>query len=254
VQRSSEVTVSAHQPRGNQQPKGNQQPRSNRRPSDGRRRGRTITAVPAGTLPRWVRDEITHSTPRDRREAAFRHLEEAIGQFADERYRPAIDNLDRAKALAPRAATVRELLGLASYYSERWEPALQELRAFRRLSGETIHMPVEMDCQRALKRWSGVEKTWELFGELGGDHDTELEAAVVYASYLLDRGRVAEAWKVIKPGRLVSPAPESELRRWFVAARVALAAGDRQAASKFVNAIAKQDPHLPGLEELQARL
>jgi hypothetical protein len=121
---------------------------NHRRPHDrqtprsgvGRRRPRTITAVPGGTLPRWVRDEITRSTPKDRRAAAIRLLADAAEEFADRRFRQAVHHLQDAKALAPRSATIRELLGLSSYNLDRWDQALRELRAFRRLSGETIHM------------------------------------------------------------------------------------------------------------------
>jgi hypothetical protein len=182
------------------------------------------------------------------------HLEAGINRFADHRYRAAIEELSAVKALSPRAALARELLGLSHYYLENWAPALQELRAYRRLSGETVHMPVEIDCLRALRKSADVEKAYALFRELGGDKDTEREAAVVYASYLLDQKRVHEAWRIIKPGRLVSPAPESELRRWFVAARVALAAGDKDAARKLVDAIAKQQASMPGLADLRSQL
>lgn len=247
----------------------NRDPNQGKRPSSGRSSGRaggggprqpdgrprrTITSVPAGDLPRWVRDEITRSTSKDRREASLRHLEKGVAQFAEERYRAAIDSLAAAKALSPRAGTVRELLGLSAYYAERWDQALAELRAFRRITGDTSHMPVEMDALRALRRPADVEKTWNLFRELGGDRDSEREAAVVYASHLLDQGRVADAWRIIKPGRLVSPAPASELRRWFVAAKVALAADDKEAASKLIEAIAREDASLPGLDELRSQI
>jgi hypothetical protein len=185
---------------------------------------------------------------------ALRHLEEGISHYADDRFRLAIDHLGQAKALSPRSATIRELLGLSNYYAEHWLPALQELRAFRRFTGETIHMPVEMDCLRALGRWADVDKTFSLFRELGGDRDTEREAAVVYASHLLDRGRIADAWRVVKPGRLVPSSPESEVRRWFVAARVALAAGDKETARRLAAAVAREQPAMPGLENLQAAL
>jgi tetratricopeptide (TPR) repeat protein len=217
-------------------------------------RPRTITAVPDGTLPKWVRDEVTRATPKDRRDAAIRQLELGIAHYAEERYKRAIDHLGQAKALAPQSSIIRELLGLSAYYAEQWLPALQELRAFRRFTGETIHMPVEMDSLRALGRTADVDKTWELFVELGGDRDTQREAAVVYASHLLDKGRVADAWRIIRPGRLVSPAADSEVRRWFVAARVAMAAGDKEAAGRLIAAVAREDPAMPGLAELQAEL
>lgn len=217
-------------------------------------RPRTITAVPDGTLPKWVRDEVVRATPKDRRDAAIRQLELGIAHYAEERYKRAIDHLGQAKALAPQSSIIRELLGLSAYYAEQWLPALQELRAFRRFTGETIHMPVEIDSLRALGRSTDVDKTWELFIELGGDRDTQREAAVVYASHLLDKGRIADAWRIIRPGRLVSPASESEVRRWFVAARVAIAAGDKESAGRLIAAVAKEDPALPGLAELQAEL
>jgi len=197
---------------------------------------------------------VIRATPKERRDAAVRQLEVGIAHYAEERYKRAMDHLSQAKALAPQSSIIRELLGLASYYAEQWLPALQELRAFRRFTGETIHMPVEMDSLRALGRSADVDKTWELFGELGGDRDTQREAAVVYASHLLDKGRLDDAWRVIKPGRLVSPAAESEVRRWFVAARVAVAAGDKDAAARLIAAVAREDPSLPGLDELQAQL
>jgi hypothetical protein len=177
-------------------------------------------------------------------------LSRALEEFAEERFRASHSHLEKAKALAPRATTIRELLGLTAYYLERWEESLRELRAFRRMSGETTQMPVEMDCLRALGRPSDVDKTWSLFRELGGDRETDREARVVYASHLLDRGRVREAWHVIKPGRLVEQAPPNEVRRWFVAARVALAAGDAETGRRLVEAIRRRQPDLPGLDDL----
>ena len=197
---------------------------------------------------------MIRATPRDRRDAAIRQLELGIAHYAEERFKRAIDHLGQAKALAPQSSIIRELLGLSAYYAEQWLPALQELRAFRRFTGETMHMPVEMDALRALGRAADVDKTWGLFVELGGDRDTQREAAVVYASHLLDKGRIAEAWRIIKPGRLVSPAAESDVRRWFVAARVAMAAGDKESASRLIAAVAREDPALPGLAELQDQL
>jgi hypothetical protein len=214
------------------------------------RRG-AIVAAASGQLPGWVRDEVNRSTPKERREPALRLLSQGVAEFSDERYRAAAARLREAKALSPRAATIRELLGLSAYRAELWEEALRELRTFRRLTGDTSQMPAEMDALRALGRPADVDKTWQLFKELGGARDVELEARVVYASHLLDQGKVKPAWDVIKPGRLVASAGEAELRSWYVAAKVALAAGDRETARTITAAISKQAPSLEGLEELQ---
>src|SRR5690606_40200263 len=109
---------------------------------------------------------------------------------------------------------------------------LGELRTVRRVSGEASEVPVEIDCLRALGRTDDAEKTFRMLEDLDPRPETDDEARVVFASSLLDRGLVAEAWKVIKPGRLVANPRPSALRRWYVAARVAHAAGDPDAARR----------------------
>jgi uncharacterized protein HemY len=175
-------------------------------------------------------------------------------QFADERYKAAAVELRRAKELSSRAPTIRELLGLSAYRSQQWEEALRELRTYRRITGDLTHTPVELDCLRALGKDDGVEKTWRLIQDGDVRTDTQHEARVVYASYLLDKNRPRDAWAVIKPGRLVASPSEGELRRWFVAARVALAAGDKDAARKLLTALEKQETDFEGVEELREQL
>lgn len=219
-----------------------------------RRRHRTITSVSTGQLPKWVREEILRSTPKDRREPALSHLAAALESFGDERYRPALSDLRKAKELAPRSATVRELLGLSAYRTGQWEEALRELRTYRRITGDLIHLPVEMDCLRALGRKADVTKAWNILSEHEVSASIADEARVVYASFLLDEGKPREAWQVIKPGRLVAAPSPSELRRWYVAARVALEAGDTDAARRLLAALDEQDTDFEGIEELRQAL
>jgi len=209
--------------------------------------------VPGGDLPKWVKDEIQRSTPKDRRDPAIMHLAKAVQNYADERYPAALPDLRKAKLLAPRSSTVRELLGLAAYNTGAWEEALRELRTFRRISGDVIHMAVEMDCLRALDRGDDVTKTWELLNDLE-PKSVSHEARVVYASYLLDAGRPRDAWPVIKPGRLIAAPSAGELRRWFVAARVAVAAGDHDAARRIIAALDEQEVDFEGIDELRATI
>jgi tetratricopeptide (TPR) repeat protein len=201
-----------------------------------------------------VRDDIVRSTPKDRRDPALRHLASALESYADERYRPALAELRKAKELAPRSATVRELFGLSAYHTGQWEEALRELRTYRRITGDLIHVPVEMDCLRALGRKSDVTKTWDLLSSHDVSPAVSHEARVVYASFLLDEGKPRDAWDVIKPGRLVASPSEGELRRWYVAARVALEAGDPDAARRLLAALDEQDPDFEGIEELRQAL
>jgi thioredoxin-like negative regulator of GroEL len=219
-----------------------------------RKQHRTVTSVSSGQLPKWVREEIQRSTPKDRRDPALNHLAKALNQFADERYSAALPELRKAKTLAPRSSTVREMLGLSAYHTRQWEEALRELRTFRRITGDVIHMPVEMDCLRALGRPSDVTKTWNLLQELDSPASVGHEARVVYASFLLDQGQPRDAWQVIKPGRLVASPSPGELRRWYVAAKVAIAAGDKDAARRILAALDEQDPDFEGVDDLRAVL
>lgn len=214
----------------------------------------SITTVKGGQLPKWVRDEIQRSTPKDRREPAMAHLSKGMSEFADERYRAALPELRKAKKLTPRSSTVRELLGLSAYRSGEWEEGLRELRTFRRITGDLIHMPVEMDCLRALGRGEDVEKTWERIQEHDISATISHEARVVYASYLLDEGRPLDAWPVIKPKRLVASPTPGELRRWYVAARTAIEAGDADAARRIIAALDEQEVDFEGVDDLRDRL
>lgn len=213
-----------------------------------------MTSVKGGQLPKWVREEIIRSTPKDRREPALHHLGKGLEAFAEERYSAALNDLRKAKKLAPRSSTARELLGLSAYRSGQWEEALRELRTFRRITGDLIHYPVEMDCLRALGRTDDVTRAWERIEGEDLSPTVNHEARVVYASFLLDQGRPRDAWQVIKPGRLVASPSPGELRRWYVAAKVALAAGDTDAARRIVAALDEQDPDFEGVDELRRQL
>jgi len=223
-------------------------------PGTNRPAHKTITSVKGGQLPKWVRDEITRSTPKDRREPAIKLLTKALEAFVDERYPTALADLRKAKSLSPRSATIRELLGLSAYRTAKWEEGLRELRTFRRLTGDLIHYPVEMDCLRGLNRPDDVTRAWDRFQTYDVSTTINHEARVVYASFLLDRGRPHDAWAVIKPGRLVASPSQGELRRWFVAARVAMEAGDHDAARRLIAALDEQEPDFEGVDDLRRAL
>ena len=227
--------------------------RGGRDPSAGQ--GRPQLDLTAGSqLPRWIQEEVTRTTRKERRAAVLRSLESAAEAFASGKHGKAIDHAGRAKEASPSNATIREILALSLYRLGRWEPALKELRTFRRIAGETTHMPVEMDCLRALGRSDDVEKVWSDLKHLGGRPDTFREARVVYGSHLLDAGKPKEAWAVVNPKRLEGHPHEAELRQWYVAARVATHLGDTKSAAQITAAITAADPAFPGLDELEAAI
>ena len=205
-------------------------------------------------LPKWIQEEVTRTTRKERRAAVMQSLEAAAEAFAAARYGKAAEHAERAKKASSSNATIREILALSLYRLGRWEPALAELRAFRRIAGETTHMPVEMDCLRALERPEDIDKVWNELKHLGGRPDTFREARVVYGSHLLDAGRAKDAWQVVNPKRLGEHPHEAELRQWYVAARVAAHLGDDGSAGKILAAITAADPAFPGLDELESAI
>lgn len=208
--------------------------------------------VADGDLPRWIQDEVARVTAKARIPATLELLQSAARSFVAGRYGKALRDAEQAKELSPRDATIRELLGLSAYRLGRWELALRELRTFRRLAGDTTHMPVEMDVLRALERPDAVEDAWATFRRLGGDRFTDLEARVVYGSFLLDRGDARKSWQITGPKRLVNDPSESDLRVWYVASRAAARLGDEATARRLFEAIQTADPAFPGLDELEA--
>ncbi len=193
-------------------------------------------------------------TPRPRVPAAAHELEEAAVAFVGGRFAKARHHAEEAKALAPRLPAIREVLGLAAYRMGRWDQALTELRTYRRLSGDTTHLPIEMDVLRALDRPEEVEASHALLQRLGGSPAALDEGRVVYASFLLDQNRAREAWEVARPASLKATPSDEELRVWYVAARAAARLGDRSGSRRLYQAIVEADPGFPGLDELEAAL
>ncbi len=219
-------------------------------PTPATKRRRDLTGA-AANLPNWVIEELARVTPAGRVAGALEELGEASEAMAEGAYKRAVRHATRAKDLAPRDATVRETLGIAAYRSGDWRTALAELRTYRRLAGETTHLPVEMDALRALDRPGDVESSWKTLQERGGKPAVLKEGRVVYASHLIDRGELDRAWELVDPGAMKGNPFEEDLRLWYVAARVAALRGDVAKASAIRSAILGNDPAFPGIDELE---
>ena len=218
------------------------------RSGDGRRR--KAWDVSSGQLPNWVADELARTTPKAKLAAATAMLQDAAEAFAGGKHGRSLKLAQQAKELSPRDATVRELLALSAYRLGRWEQSLRELRTYRRYTGDSTHLAVEMDVLRAMDRPADVDAAWELLGRLGASREARNEAKVVYAAHLLDRGEPRRAWEVVNPGRIGVDPSEGDLRVWYVASRTAAELGDRRTARKLFEAIQKSDPAFPALDEL----
>lgn len=219
----------------------------------GRKRRRDLEGA-AVNLPNWVVEALVRVTPKERVPDALEALGTASEALADGRYHVAVKQGQRAKALAPQDATTRETLGIALYRVGDWAESLRELRTYRRMSGDTTHLPVEMDTLRALGRGSDVERAWETLQERGARPAVMKEGVVVYASHLIDAGDYERAWRLTKPKGLRQDPSEAELRLWYVAARSAALRGDGPAARELADAIVTSDPGFPGIDELEREI
>lgn len=224
------------------------------RNSDAQGKRRRDLEGAAVNLPNWVVDALVRVTPKERVGPALEALGEASAALADGRFHVAVKQGRRAKALAPQDATTRETLGIALYRVGDWTSALSELRTYRRMTGDTVHLPVEMDTLRALGRSSDVESAWETLQERGGRPDVMKEGSVVYASHLIDGGDFDAAWKLTQPKGLRQDPREADLRLWYVAARSAALRGDGKAARRLADAILTADPGFPGIDELEREI
>ena len=220
---------------------------------DQKKRRRDLQGA-AVNLPNWVIENLERVTPKDRIAPALEALGAASEALGDGNYQAALRHGNRAKALSPSDSTIRETIGIAAYRLGDWKTALTELRAYRRMAGETTHLPIEMDVLRAQGRNRDVEQAWKELQKRGGHGLVMNEGKVVYASFLLDEGRAPEAWKIVKPGRIEEDPNEGHLRLYFVAARTAAALGDSDTARDLSNVIVTTDPSFPGWEQLESEI
>ena len=220
---------------------------------EGTQRRRDLQGA-AVNLPNWIIENLARVTPKDRVAPALEALGAASEALSEGRYQSAVKHGQRAKSLSPNDSTVRETIGVAAYRVGDWTTALTELRAYRRIAGETTHLPIEMDVLRALGRDADVEKAWLELKKRGGHGIVMNEGIVVYSSYLLDNGRAKDAWAIANPGRTVAEPNEAHLRLYFVAGRAAAALGDRSTAKTLSDAIVLADPGFPGWEQLESEI
>ncbi len=218
----------------------------------GQQKARRDLRGAAVDLPRWVIEDLSRITPKERVADALAELGAATNAMIEGRYKVALRAARKAKDLAPRDATVRETLGLAAYRTGDWQTALAELRAYRRISGEPTHMPVEMDVLRALGRKPDVEKAWQELKAAGASPAVHKEGLVVFASFLIDEDRAADARRLTTPKHIKPNPYPADLRVWYVAAKANAVVGDLAAARQLRDAVTLADPAFPGLDELDS--
>ncbi|HET9672786.1 MAG TPA: tetratricopeptide repeat protein [Actinomycetota bacterium] len=190
----------------------------------------------AGALPRPIQEELRRSAPAGKARDAIARLARAIELLDRDDPKAAAAEAEKAKAMAPRSSTVREVLGLAYYGLERWEEAVSELKAYKRFSGRSDQNHLIADSLRGLGRpQEAVPLAEEALRTKAVPNEAKAEAVIVAASALADQGRYAEALAYLGRARTREDVAEGyTLRLWYVKGDILERAGrPAEAAAEF---------------------
>lgn len=191
------------------------------------RRPRLPGDVSPADLDRPVRDELSALPPSLAAEVG-KHLVMA-GRLFDDEPELAHQHAAAARQLAPRIAATREAAGLSAYATGRFDEALADLRAARRMSGSEQHLPVIADAERGLGR---PERALELAGGPQAsrlDRAGQVELRIVAAGARRDLGQADAAVLTLQVPELTSSRKTSEVVRLRYAYADSLLAAGRSA-------------------------
>ena len=170
-------------------------------------------------------------------------LARAIELLDREDPKAAAAEAEKAKSIAPRSGAVREVLGLAYYGLGRWQEALTELKAYKRISGRSDQNHLIADSLRGLGRpREAVPLADEALRSKGVPSEAKAEAVIVAASALADQGRFAEALAFLgRTKTRADVAEEQTLRLWYVKGDILERAGRRSEAAAEFRRIVRHD-------------
>jgi len=170
-------------------------------------------------------------------------LAEASKAYERDRFVEARKILKPLSERAPGSASVRELYGLTLYRLGHWKLAINELEAFRRLSGSTEQHPVLADCYRALKRYREVEALWDEVREASPSAELVAEGRIVAAGAFADQAEYDRAIRLLEAGiRNQKRMKLHHVRLLYVLADVVERAGDIPRARQLFQRVADADP------------
>jgi tetratricopeptide (TPR) repeat protein len=144
---------------------------------------------------------------------------------------------------------VREAVGVAAYYAGDYAEAAREIRAYRRMSGDTAYRAVLADCERAQGRPDvALRLVAEALAE-NPDPEETVELRIVEAGVRLDLDEAAAARLVLEGALGGRPDPQSlkgadplRLRLASAYADLLEVQGEQALAQTWLTAIAAADP------------
>jgi tetratricopeptide (TPR) repeat protein len=205
-------------------------------------RGRPRQTVPSG-LPRDVVDELQRVTRPTQIRDVISRLSRAVELLERGDSGAAVAEATKAKQLSPRSASVREVLGLALYGQERWQEALTELKAYRRMTDRADQNHVIADCLRATGKPGEAIPLAEEALRAKVPNEAKAEAVIVAASALADQDRFTEALAFLGRAKTREAVAEPyTLRLWYVRGDILARAGRRDEAAAEFTKVMRHDP------------
>ena len=153
-------------------------------------KGRPSASRTKPQLPRDLVDEIRQTTRPTNQEQAIARLSRAVELLERGDSGAAIAEARKAKEAAPRSSSVREVLGMAYYGQERWQEAMTELKAYRRITGRADQNHIIADCMRGIGRPGEAVALAEEELRAKVPNEAKAEAVIVASSALADQGPV----------------------------------------------------------------
>ena len=190
-----------------------------------------------------LRTQLVRAVGAERAARLEKRVKEASRAFAAERYPEARATIAAIAREAPTVVAVRELLGLTLYRMGRWKPAIEQLEAFRQMTGSTEQNPVLADCYRALRRYDEVDALWEELRDVSPDADLVMEGRIVAAGALADRGDLRGAINLLQSTGKASRRPqERHIRRAYALGDLYERTGDVPRAREWFRFVQDHDP------------
>ncbi len=191
-----------------------------------------------------IRNAADVATARHR-EHLVERAESAYGAYQRGRFQDAMRAIKPVADEAPGVAGVRELAGLAAYRCGRWRSAASHLEAFGRLSDSIEHLPVLMDCQRALHKPKKVAALWAELRQSSPDPDVLAEGRIVASASLADAGDLPGAIAMLSTAgasKALRNPSERHVRQWYLLADLYERAGDVPRAREYFERVFRTDP------------
>lgn len=178
------------------------------------------------------------------RERLVEKAESAYGAYDRGRYQDASRAIKAVAEECPSVAAVRELAGLAAYRSGKWREALRQLQAFAALSDSTEHLPVLMDCQRALGKPKKVADLWSDLRQSSPEPDVLAEGRIVAAASLADSGDLQGAISMLATAgasKALRNPSDRHVRQWYLLGDLYERAGDVPRAREMFERVLRVD-------------